>query len=176
MSELRAWVLAQLLYNPYQDDRILIKEFLDGYYGAAADKIRQYMDLMYAASKGYYLSCFSKTETPFHNFKVLSEAEKFWQEAEQLVANDPELLARVRLARLPVRYVWLVRWTQLRKECKELGAKWPLPESRKEVANQWLTVAKGLPGKPWTQVKLINESGVTPDKFIERFATDPQEN
>jgi hypothetical protein len=54
MSELRAWVLAQLLYNPYQDDRVLIKEFLEGYYGAAADKIRQYMDLMYAASKGYY--------------------------------------------------------------------------------------------------------------------------
>ncbi len=176
MSELRAWVLAQLLYNPYQDDRVLIKEFLEGYYGAAADKIRQYMDLMYAASKGYYLSCFSKTETPFNNFKVLSEAEKIWQDAEQMVSNDTELLARVRLARLPIRYVWLVRWTQLRKECKELGAKWPLPESRKEVANQWLNVAKGVPDKPWTQIRLINESGLTPEKFIERFAIDPQEN
>lgn len=176
MAELRAWVLAQLLYNPYQDDRALIKEFLEGYYGAAADKIRQYMDLMYAASKGYYLSCFSKTDTPFHNFKILSQAEQLWEEAEQAVSADPELRARVRLARLPVRYVWLVRWTQLRKECKELGAKWPLSESRKEVANQWLEVAKGLPDKPWTKVRLINEGGLTPEKFIERFATDPVEN
>ncbi|MGC8829801.1 MAG: DUF4838 domain-containing protein [Verrucomicrobiia bacterium] len=176
MAELRAWLLAQLLYNPYQDDRALIKEFLEGYYGPAADKIRQYMDLMYAASKGYYLSCFSKTDTPFHNYKTLSQAEQLLAEAETAVAGDTELLARVMLVRLPVRYVWLVRWTQLRKECKDAGAKWILPESRKEVANQWLQMAKGFPNKPWTQVKLINESGLTPEKFIERFATDPKEN
>ena len=30
MAELRAWVLAQLLWNPQQDDRALIKEFLRG--------------------------------------------------------------------------------------------------------------------------------------------------
>ncbi|MGC8744792.1 MAG: DUF4838 domain-containing protein [Verrucomicrobiia bacterium] len=176
MAELRAWLLAQLLYNPYQDDRALIKEFLEGYYGPAADKIRQYMDLMYANSKGYYLSCFSKTDTPFHNYKTLSQAEQLLAEAENAVAGEPELLARVRLVRLPLRYVWLVRWTQLRKECKDAGEKWILPESRKEVANQWLQMTKGFPDKPWTQVKLINESGLTPEKFVERFANDPSEN
>ncbi|HEU0038341.1 MAG TPA: DUF4838 domain-containing protein, partial [Verrucomicrobiae bacterium] len=30
LGELRAWVLAQLLWNPQQDDRALIKEFLEG--------------------------------------------------------------------------------------------------------------------------------------------------
>ncbi len=34
MSELRAWVLAQLLWNPViKDDKRLIREFLEGYYG-----------------------------------------------------------------------------------------------------------------------------------------------
>jgi hypothetical protein len=36
MAELRAWVLARLMWNPRQDDRALIKEFLEGYYGKAA--------------------------------------------------------------------------------------------------------------------------------------------
>src|SRR5665213_297296 len=39
MAELRAWLLAQMLWNPQQDDRVLIKEFLDGYYGPAGRPI-----------------------------------------------------------------------------------------------------------------------------------------
>lgn len=175
MSELRAWVLAQLLYNPYQDDRALIVEFLQGYYGAAWEHILKYMELMHEASKGFYLGCFASPNTPFNNFKTLSKAEELWEAAEKAVSNDPELTLRVKIARLPVRYVWLVRWEQLRKECKESNGKWPLPESRKAVADQWLAVAKGVPDKPWTKITHVNESGLTPEKFVERFAVDPKE-
>ena len=38
MSELRAWVLAQLLWNPQRDGRSLVHEFLEGYYGSDAAK------------------------------------------------------------------------------------------------------------------------------------------
>jgi hypothetical protein len=176
MSELRAWVLAQLLWNPRKDDRALIDEFLDAYYGkAAAQHIRAYFILFHEASRGCNLTCFSKTDTPFHKFRCLAQAEQLWQNAEQAAAHDPLLLARVRLARLPVRYVWLSLWSQLRKECKDLGAQWPLPASRKTVADEWLAVARGAPGLDWTKVSLINEAGVKPEKFIERFAYDPPE-
>jgi hypothetical protein len=171
---LRAWVLAQLLWNPQQDDRALINEFLEGYYGAAAPLIRQYFALLHEASQGFNLTCFAGTDTPFFRFKTLAPAEQLWQEAEKVVADHPDLLRRVRLARLPVRYVWLVRWTKLRQECQEAGATWPLPASRKQVAEEWRTVANGLPGQPWTKVTLINESGVTPEKFLARFAEDPE--
>ena len=61
MGELRAWLLAQLLWNPQQNDRALIQEFLDGYYGtAAARPIRRYLDLMHSASKGFYLACYTR--------------------------------------------------------------------------------------------------------------------
>ena len=42
-AELRAWVLAKLMWEPSQDVDKLIDEFLDGYYGPAAGPIREYI-------------------------------------------------------------------------------------------------------------------------------------
>ncbi|MHB1310311.1 MAG: DUF4838 domain-containing protein, partial [Limisphaerales bacterium] len=125
-SELRAWVLAQLLWNPSRDDRALIEEFLAGYYGQAAPAIRRYLDLMLGASAGWNLTCFSRTETPFHDFKTLAAAEALWREAEQAVAGDPEVLVRVQRGRMWLGYVWLSLWEKLRKESVGAGQPWPL--------------------------------------------------
>ncbi|MGA2749582.1 MAG: DUF4838 domain-containing protein [Verrucomicrobiota bacterium] len=166
MAELRAWVLAQLLWNPRQDDRALIREFLEGYYGPAAKPIEDYMQLLWDASQGCNLTCWSPPDAPFLGFKTLAAAEDLWQKAEQSVAGDDDLLARVRLARLPVRYVWLARWDSLRKECLVASAKWPLDDSRRQVAAQWRAVAAGVPGKPWTKVTVLSEGGLTPETFL----------
>jgi hypothetical protein len=85
------------------------------------------------------------------------------------VSGDDELLARVRLGHLPVRYVWLARWDALRKECAAAQATWPLPDSRMEVATEWRTVADGVPGKPWSKVTVLSEGGETPEKFLSPF-------
>ena len=45
-AELRAWVLAKLMWNPSQDVDRLIDEFLMGYYGPAAQPIREYVTLL----------------------------------------------------------------------------------------------------------------------------------
>jgi hypothetical protein len=172
MSELRAWVLAQLLWNPRQDDRALIREFLEGYYGAAAPVIGRYLESLHEASRGHNLTCYSGTDAPFLRAQPLAQAEKFWQEAERAVTGEEELLARVRLGHLPVRYVWLSRWDKLRKESADGGVSWPLPESRRLVADEWLSVAGGLDGKPWTRVTRLNEAGLTPEKWAVRFPPD----
>lgn len=173
MSEMRAWVLAQLLWNPRQDDRALIREFLDGYYGAAGEPIWRYLELLEHASRGYRLTCYSPTDSPFLQFKTLAPAERLWQQAEHAVAGDPELLARVRLGHLPVRYVWLARWDALKKECAAAHAEWPLPDSRQKVAEEWRDVADGVPGKPWTKVTRLSEGGLTPEKFLAPFLAVP---
>lgn len=175
MSELRSWVIARLLWNPHQDDRALIREFVTGYYGAAAAPfILQYFERLHAASAGYHLTCFSKTDTPFHRFAPLAEAEKLWDDAEKAAAGNPDHLLRVQTARLPLRYVWLVRWETLRNECKEAGATWPLPESRKQVAADFAARAAGREGAPWTKITALNEGGLTVEKFAARFAEDPK--
>lgn len=171
-AELRAWVLARLLWDPRQDDRALIDEFLNGYYGPAAPAIRRYLELLHGASTGWNLTCFSKTETSFHTFATLRYAEVLWRQAEAAVADDPELTARVERGRLWLGYVWLSLWDKLQKECTAAGGTWPLPASRKEYAAAWLKRAQGDPARPWTHVTHLNEGGLTPEKFVERFSQD----
>ncbi len=171
-SELRAWVLAQLLWNPYQDDRKLIDEFLKGYYGKAAPFIKQYMEMMADAAKDFYMTCYTGTNAPFLNFDTLSRAELLWQKAEQAVKDNPDLLWRVKQGHLPVRYAFLTNWLRLRRECLLKGAQWPLPLSRKAVADEWLAVATGPGPKGWSPMTHVNEGGLTPQKFVERFAVD----
>ena len=172
-SELRAWVLAQLLWNPRKNDRALINEFLDGYYGAAAPAIRRYLELMHGAAAGWNLTCFSRTDTSFHKFPTLSQAEALWLEAEAAVADDAEFAVRVQRGRMWLGYVWLSLWEKLRKECADAGAAWPLPASRQAFAESWLKLAQGEATRPWTRVTHLNEGGLTPEKFVERFAQDP---
>lgn len=169
-GELRAWVLAQLLWDPRRDDRALINEFLDGYYGPAAPAIRKYLELMHGASAGWNLTCFSKTDTPFHGFATMAAAEALWKEAEAAVAGDPELLVRTQRGRMWLGYVWLSLWDRLRKECGEAGATWPVAEDKAAFARAWLRLAQGEPSRPWTKVTHLSESGLTPDKFVERVA------
>jgi hypothetical protein len=174
MGELRAWVLAQLMWNPEQNDRALITEFLCGYYGpVAAQPIGQYLDLMHNVSRDYNLTFNSPTDAPFLNYESLLKAEQFWRQAERGVANNPELLARVRLGHLPVLYVWLARWEELQKECRDAGRRWPMPKSRRQLAEKWLAMTLGVPGKPWTKVTAISEKGLTPERFVQRFTGDP---
>jgi hypothetical protein len=182
MSELRAWVLARLLWNPYQDDRKLINEFLNGYYGpASARHIREYMELLHRKASGFYLTCYNSPSAPFLDFPTLSRAERLWQAAEAAAKDAPDRLWRVRQGHLPVRYAFLQRWTQLRRDCLEADAEWPLPLSRKAVADEWLAVATGgsgpsAPGpEGWSPMTHVNESGLTPQAFVARFAVDPRD-
>jgi len=175
MAELRSWVLAQLLWNPNQDDRALTREFVYGYYGAKAGKfIEHYLESMHEASKGFYLHCYLGKDPPHFRFQPLAAAEQLWQQAEKASAReaDPELLVRVRLAHLPVQYACLTRWEALRRECWENNADWPWPESRKALADEFREVCHGVPGKGWTHVDVLSEGGLQVESFLKSVAWD----
>ncbi len=174
MGELRVWLLAQLLWNPQQDDRALIKEFLEGYYGKAAAKpIGRYLDLMYAAADGFYLGCYTKPFPPHLEFKVLHEAEKLWQQAEQGAASNPELLARVRLSHLPVQHAFLADWQRLRYDCWEQNARWPLPQTLKAATAEFVERCEGVPDKKWSVVTRLSERKFFVSDFISSLTNDP---
>jgi hypothetical protein len=174
MSEMRGWVLAQLLWNPAQDERKLIREFLNGYYGDAAPFIWEYLNLLTEASKGFYLTCYSPSTAPFLKYRTLSQAEKLWQQAEKAVENSPELLWRVQQGHLPVRYVFLAQWQALRRECLKASAEWALPSlSRKAIADEWLKTATGAGPENWSSMTHLNEGAVTPQAFVANLQKDP---
>ncbi|MCW5942377.1 MAG: DUF4838 domain-containing protein [Fimbriimonadaceae bacterium] len=173
MAEMHAWTQAQLLWNPHQDDRALRKEFLNGYYGAAAGPISATMDLLAKAAKPVPMNIWIGPNAPFFDTKTVLAAELLWQDAERRVARRPDLLWRVRIGHLGIRYVILSQWGRLRREAPTLKIAWPLPESRKAVADEWIAVATGPGPAGWSAITHMNESGLTPQSWIERFAVDP---
>jgi len=107
-SELRAWLLAKLLWNPNADIDELMDDFLGGFYGDAGVYIRKYIDTMMEAQ--------AESDIPLRIFgsipNIASESylsperislyEELFDMAEQAVSHDRVLLERVKVARLPI--------------------------------------------------------------------------
>lgn len=168
MAELRAWVLAQLMWNPYQDDRTLIDEFLRGYYGAGARFIKQAMERFAERAQSFKMGCFTQPKAaPYLDLETLQHAERLWAKAEQAVRDDPERLWRVQIGRLPIWYAWLVNWDRLQEEARQQGKRWLMPPTRKALAQRWLERATASGPPHWTPITHVNEWGTTPQQFVE---------
>jgi hypothetical protein len=144
MAELRAWVLAKLLWNPKWDGQKLIGEFIDGYYGAAAPHIREYLGVIHDAVEQSedWLGCFSRNTAKFLSFETLSKGWGHLKAAEEAASDDPELRFRVQVAQLPIMYTFMVRWDEMRKQAAGLGVDWPMPDSIQKAFEQFTKVAK----------------------------------
>jgi hypothetical protein len=128
-AELRAWVLAKLLWEPYRDDKALIDEFLGGYYGDAAPALREYIGLMHDAceASGHHLGCFSPNTAPFLNLTTLTASEALFDRAEQAVGAKPDVLDRVRILRQGLAYIWVTRYYELLQGARFAGVAWSGP-------------------------------------------------
>ncbi|QHT67266.1 DUF4838 domain-containing protein [Rhodocytophaga rosea] len=108
-AELRSYLLSKLLWNPALNVDTLMNDFLQGYYGAAARPIRTYIDEMHAALRksGANLRIFGSPNdavTSYLTPALVKRYEQLFDEAEKAVAQNPELLERVRIAHLPLHY------------------------------------------------------------------------
>jgi hypothetical protein len=174
MAELKAWITAQLLWNPHQNDRALIWEFLCGYYGkAAAVPIEQYLTLVSQLARDLNIAQSDPRTTTFLNFEVMSKSEALWRLAEKAAAADPALLWRVKNSHLSLQYVWLSQWNELRKEWGQKGGQWPFDRTRDALAAEWLAKATQPGPQGWQPISHINERGVTPAEFIKGIVQKP---
>jgi len=144
MAELRAWVLAELLWDPARDGQELVDEFIAGYYGPAGPHIREYLKITHDAveTTGDKLGCFSPHTAKFLSFETLDKGWKRLKAAEAAVQDDPELRFRVQVVQLPIIYAFMMRWDEMRDKCEGAGADWPMPESIEATFEQFKEVAK----------------------------------
>ena len=114
-GELRAWVLAKLLWNPDQDIEALYEDFFNGYYGPAAKLVRQYFDELQALSKPdeHVLRCFVSMKAKWLTDEFLARATQLWADAERLTAKDPQYSYNARMGAIPVIYAKLQRWPRM---------------------------------------------------------------
>jgi hypothetical protein len=144
MAELRAWVLAKLLWDPSRDGEKLTNEFIESYYGPAAPEIRAYLKVTHDAveQSGDWLGCFESHTARFLNFDALARGWQHLKAAENAVQSDPELQFRVQVAQLPVLYTFIMRWNDMRAAAKAASADWPMPPLAKDTYDQFLVIAK----------------------------------
>lgn len=111
-SELRAFMLARLLWDPYQDADSLMQTFMQGYYGPAAPFLYQYQKMLEAAllSADTPLWIYDTPVTHKNGMlrpRLMARYIALFDKAEAAVAAQPELLERVRRSRLPLQYARL---------------------------------------------------------------------
>jgi len=107
-AELRAYLIAKLLWNAETNVDLVIDDFMTGYYGRSGQYVRLYFNLLhsmitpethiYIGSKGVTYNNSLLTE------EFVREAEKIFDKAEH-VADNVQILQRVEMARLPVMYL-----------------------------------------------------------------------
>jgi hypothetical protein len=121
--ELRAWLIAHLMWEPTRDDRALIAEFLRGYYGPAADALQQYIDFIHdtAEKSGVYLRCYMNDTSAWMDLEAMNRATDLFAKATAAAGDDPVYGPRVRRARMPLDYAWLQRQKALRTMAKMTG-------------------------------------------------------
>lgn len=119
LRDLKIWMMLKLLEDPDRDEAALLKDFTDGFYGAAGPVVRRYLaDLQMAAeSANANVNWFPPlSQYTYLTLEFLRRAQATFDEAEAAVGGDPVLLRRVRHARLPVDRACLVLWPRLMRE------------------------------------------------------------
>lgn len=108
-SEMRAYMIGKLMWDPYQDADSLMRSFMDGYYGAAASYLYQYQKIMQGGllASGTNLWIYDSPVTHKNgmlNDQLCKTYDELFDQAEAAVASDPVRLDRVQLSRLSLIY------------------------------------------------------------------------
>ena len=104
-GELRAFLLAKLLWNPEENAEHLINEFMKAYYGeASAPYVKEYLDLIsQKAINTAHLFIFGRPEqNVFYTPADYRQYDALWDKAEENAANAYQL-DNVRRSRLSLR-------------------------------------------------------------------------
>ncbi len=104
-SELKAYLISKLLWNPEVEVEPIIDDFMYGFYGRSGQYIREYFDLAQGlVSENTHFDIWIPATNELFNENFVKEAGKIFDQAER-VADSPEVLARVELTRLPLLFL-----------------------------------------------------------------------
>jgi hypothetical protein len=169
-SELKQYLLARLLWNPEVDADAVMKEFLDGYYGAASLWIAKYISGLRdalgnsEARLDIYEPPASHADDYLSGDKVAQYSEWF-DRAEAAVRADSPVLERVQTARLPLQYAMLETGKGdlfgPRGFYEQAGERFaPRPGMTRLLENFFQVCARN-------GVRTLNESGLTPRQYYD---------
>ncbi|MDP4207015.1 MAG: DUF4838 domain-containing protein, partial [Bacteroidota bacterium] len=167
-SELKSYLISRLLWNPNVNADSVKNEFLTGYYKAAAPFIRNYIDRLegeiissgegldiYGSPVGHASTFLSEKNTQYYT--------ECFNNAENAVKDDLQLLQRVKTARLPLEYALMeIGKNDMfgpRGWYTESNGKFILRQDMRNMLEDFNTtcIKNG--------VKSVNEAGLTPADY-----------
>lgn len=104
-GEMRAYILAKLLWNPYANVEQMMMEFMNAYYGeASAPYIKQYLDaITKKTAETAHLFCFNwQNEGAYFTGIETAKMDKLWNNAEKNAATE-EQSTNIQRSRLQLR-------------------------------------------------------------------------
>ncbi|MCM4173431.1 DUF4838 domain-containing protein [Arenibacter sp. TNZ] len=113
LFELRSYITAQLLWNPDQNFDALLTDFTNGYYEEAGPFVKKYITKIHAKIKedsDFFLFLYGDPSEAFTSYlspELLTDYSKLFNEAEKAVAGKPDIVGRLKMARLGVDYAVL---------------------------------------------------------------------
>ena len=174
MPEMKMYIAAKLMENPYQDVNLLMNDFLKGFYGAAGKSIKAYRKLLFdsVTSKKNYVYCSIESYT-FLDLKTILKAYELLNKAEKEVANSRNLLERVKRVRYNLDLAAFVLFRRLTGEFLKNGGRikdFPLSQDKllKDIKATWKLINDKLVCKKLQkdQLKLLKQ-------FTAKYAGHP---
>ena len=109
VAEMRAYMLAKLMWNPELDEDSLMRSFMEGYYGKAAPWLYRYQQVMQGAllASGVPLWIYDSPishKDGMLNRQLMQVYRELFDRAEEAVNDDSLRLAHVQVSRLPLQY------------------------------------------------------------------------
>lgn len=165
LFELRSYLMAKLLWHPDSNLDALITEFTNGYYQKAGIYIKKYIDLIHEKlkeDKDFFLFLYGDPSQAFSSYlkpELLSEYSSLFEQAEEAVSGKPEVLDRVKVARLGVDYAVL-------EACrKNLSEKYSLSN----IAYVEVLLKNFRNSCSDANIRLMNEMGFTVDEYVNGY-------
>ncbi len=133
MWDMKVWMSTKLMEDPTLDQNVLMNTFLGGYYGAAGEHIRRYLDAAHKVTEEYGASYDYCNASLIHAAGFTVEDILFYDrcfaDALAAVGQDPVLLRRVRHARLCLDRVIVENFDKWTTEAAAMGLTMPLDKA-----------------------------------------------
>ena len=106
-ADMRAWVMAEMLWNPYLDGYALVDEYLHGVFGDAYEPMRAYFDLIHAqvADPEDHLTIFKAVTTELWPKSVVASMDSIHKVALNLVKDEEAATYYVKKNHMAVKFV-----------------------------------------------------------------------
>lgn len=109
-SEMKQWIIAKLLWNPYQNIDSLAYRFIESYYGKAASDVKNYYDLcQQQVTSGTHFTIKIDWKSPIYSDRFITSGLKQMTHALSVSNNQKDIQKRIKRLSAQLYYLKLKR-------------------------------------------------------------------